>query len=242
MKGKSDRVGNEGGTNRPVDISGPRDFVSAFDVPRETVEKLETYAALLANWQKAVNLVAPSTIDQIWHRHFADSAQILSRAQDAKCWVDLGSGAGFPGLVIAILLANHEDRVVHLIESNGRKCAFLSEVVRKTGAPAVVHAGRIEEIASKHRVASADVVTSRALAPLNSLLGLACGFFEENTVGLFLKGRDAEQEIDEAAKHWVFEYGCMPSRTSGDGRIVEIRKLVLRKSVSEIDSTISEGD
>ncbi|MGF1620790.1 MAG: 16S rRNA (guanine(527)-N(7))-methyltransferase RsmG [Rhodomicrobiaceae bacterium] len=242
MKGKQDRSRNESGTNRAMRISGPRDFASTFGVPRETVEKLEAYAVLLANWQEAVNLVAPSTIDQIWHRHFADSAQILSHAQDAKCWLDLGSGAGFPGLVIAILLANHEDHVVHLIESNGRKSAFLSEVVRRTGAPAVVHARRIEEIASENSVPTVDVVTSRALAPLNSLLGLACGFFGENTVGLFLKGRDAEQEIGEAAKHWVFEYGCMPSRTSGDGRIVEIRKLVLRNSVTEIDSTISEGD
>jgi len=230
MKRKSDGARNVPGTKRPVDISGPRDFASAFDVPRETVEKLEAYAELLASWQKAVNLVAPSTIEQIWHRHFADSAQILSHAQDAKSWVDLGSGAGFPGLVIAILLANHKDHVVHLIESNGRKCAFLSEVVRRTGAPAVVHAGRIEEIAQKNRVAPVDIVTSRALAPLTSLLGLACGFFGEKTVGLFLKGREAEQEIDEAAKHWVFEYGCKPSRTSGDGKIVEIRKLVSAKA------------
>ncbi len=240
--GRSDRSRNGRGANTAAQISGPRDFASAFGVPRETVEKLETYANLLASWQKAVNLVSPSTIAQMWHRHFADSAQILSHAQDAKCWVDLGSGAGFPGLVIAILLANHEDHVVHLIESNGRKCAFLSEVVRRTGAPAIVHAGRIEDIARRNRVPPADAVTSRALAPLNSLLGLACGFFEENTVGLFLKGREAGQEIDEAAKHWVFEYECMPSRTSGDGRIVEIRKLVLRKSMTEIDSEISEGD
>lgn len=208
-------------------IEGPRDFASAFDVPRETVDKLEAYAALLKSWQKAVNLVAPRTIDQIWHRHFTDSAQILAHAPDAKRWVDLGSGAGFPGLVIAILLANHENRNVHLVESNGRKCAFLSEVARRTGAPVTVHKGRIEDIAQGGRIGFVDVVTSRALAPLDSLLGLAYGFFGTDTRGLFLKGRETVQEIAEAQRRWQFEYECTPSRTSGEGSLIEVRKLTL---------------
>jgi len=220
------RARNKPGTKPDLRIDGPAAFAEAFDVPRETVDKLVTYAELLKSWQKAVNLVAPSTIPQIWHRHFADSAQILNHARAAECWVDLGSGGGFPGLVIAILLANHENRIVHLVESNGRKCAFLAEVVRKTGAPAKVHAGRIEDIARKNAIGPVDAVTSRALAPLNSLLGLACGFFEEKTVGIFLKGREAEQEIVEARERWRFDMECAPSRTSGDGRIVEIRTLM----------------
>jgi 16S rRNA (guanine527-N7)-methyltransferase len=206
-------------------LAGPEDFARSFGVPRETVDKLVIYVQLLKQWQKAVNLVAPSTLEQIWHRHFADSAQILPYAPESRLWVDLGSGGGFPGLVIAILLANHENRHVHLIESNGRKCAFLSEVVRKTGAPATVHAGRIEDIVRAGTIGKADVVSSRALAPLVSLLGMACGFFGENSVGLFLKGREARQEIAEAAKVWRFDYECVPSQTSDDGNIVIIRSL-----------------
>jgi 16S rRNA (guanine527-N7)-methyltransferase len=206
-------------------LAGPEDFARSFSVPRETVDKLVIYVQLLKQWQKAVNLVAPSTLEQIWHRHFADSAQILPYAAGSRLWVDLGSGGGFPGLVIAILLANHENRHVHLIESNGRKCAFLSEVVRKTGAPATVHAGRIEDIARAGTIGKADVVSSRALAPLVSLLGMACGFFGENSVGLFLKGREARQEIADAGKVWRFDYECVPSQTSDDGNIVIIRSL-----------------
>jgi 16S rRNA (guanine527-N7)-methyltransferase len=207
-------------------IRGPEEFARAFGVPRETVDKLVLYATLLQAWQKAVNLVAPSTLDSIWHRHFADSAQILSHSPDARSWIDLGSGGGFPGLVIAILLANHENRLVHLIESNGRKCAFLSEVTRKTGAPARVHQGRIEDIAASGAVGEVDVVTSRALAPMTALLGMSSGFFGENSTGLFLKGREARQEIAEAAESWRFDYECVPSRTGGDGNIVIIRAPV----------------
>jgi 16S rRNA (guanine527-N7)-methyltransferase len=206
-------------------VEGPEDFARSFGVPRETVDKLAIYAQLLRQWQKAVNLVAPSTLEQIWHRHFADSAQILPYAAESRLWVDLGSGGGFPGLVIAILLANHENRHVHLIESNGRKCAFLSDVVRKTDAPATIHTGRIEDIARAGTIGKADVVTSRALAPLVSLLGMASGFFGENSVGLFLKGREAGQEIADAGKVWRFDYECVPSQTSDDGNIVIIRSL-----------------
>ncbi|WP_245297162.1 MULTISPECIES: 16S rRNA (guanine(527)-N(7))-methyltransferase RsmG [Rhodomicrobium] len=207
-------------------IAGPADFAAAFDVPRETVERLETYAALLIQWQRAVNLVAPSTLNDVWQRHFADSAQLLARASAAKKWVDLGSGGGFPGLVIAILLANHENHIVHLIESNGRKCAFLSEVARRTGAPVKVHEGRIEDNGLSGSIGAADVVSSRALAPLKLLLGLAQGFFADRTVGLFLKGRDAGQEIAEAGGLWRFEHECIPSCTSGEGKIVEIKNLI----------------
>lgn len=208
-------------------IRGPADFAAAFAVPRETVEKLELYADLLRQWQRAVNLVAPSTLDDVWHRHFADSAQLLGHAPNAKIWVDLGSGGGFPGLVIAILLANHENQFVHLIESNGRKCAFLSEVARHTGAAVEIHEGRIENFARGGQIGPADVVTSRALAPLKLLLHLAHGFFSERTLGLFLKGRDARQEIGEALPQWRFEFDCAPSRTSGEGMIVEVRNLIL---------------
>ena len=209
----------------PPYVSGPADFARTFRVPHETVEKLELYADILRTWQKAVNLVSPATLDDIWQRHFTDSAQLLNIAPTKKSWIDLGSGGGFPGLVIAILTANQENHFVHLIESNSRKCAFLSEVARRTHTPVVIHEGRIEDIARGGKAGKADVVTSRALAPLNTLLGLAGGFFAEDTLGLFLKGREASHEIDEARRNWRFECECVPSRTSGERRIVEVRNL-----------------
>ncbi len=207
-------------------IAGPREFAAAFAVPRETVEKLELYAALLRQWQNAVNLVSPATLNDVWHRHFADSAQLLPLAPDAKSWADLGSGAGFPGLVIAILLANHENYVVHLVESNGRKCAFLSEVARQTGAPVKVHESRIEDLLGSGALRRMDAVVSRALAPLDRLLSLANGFFDEATIGLFLKGREVRQEIRAARERWRFDSRITASRTNAEGCIVEIRGLI----------------
>jgi 16S rRNA (guanine527-N7)-methyltransferase len=213
-------------------IKGPSDFQDAFGVPRETVEKLELYAALLARWQKAVNLVSPTTLNDTWHRHFADSAQLTGLASAPKSWVDLGSGAGFPGLVIAILMANHDNCPVHLIESNGRKCAFLAEVTRQTGVHVQVHEGRIESIVKSGAIGAADVVSSRALAPLDRLLGLAQGFFDSGTSGLFLKGREASMEVDEAKAQWRFDHRTVPSRTNTDGCIVEVRNLTAQGEFS----------
>jgi 16S rRNA (guanine527-N7)-methyltransferase len=213
-------------------IKGPGDFQDAFAVPRETVEKLELYAALLTRWQKAVNLVSPTTLSDVWHRHFADSAQLAGLASSPKSWVDLGSGAGFPGLVIAILMANHDNCSVHLIESNGRKCAFLADVSRQTGVRVQVHEGRIENIVKSGAIGAADVVSSRALAPLDRLLGLAQGFFGSGTSGLFLKGREASAEVDEARAQWRFDHRTIPSRTNADGCIVEVRNLTAQGEFS----------
>lgn len=213
-------------------IDGPHSFAKSFDVPRETVEKLEAYEALLKQWQKAVNLVSPATLSDIWHRHFADSAQLAAPAGAPKSWVDLGSGAGFPGLVIAILFANHDNCIVHLVESNGRKCAFLAEVARQTGVRVHVHQKRIEAVAQDGAVGVADIVSSRALAPFDRLFGLAHRFFGSNTIGLFLKGREARQEIDGADPHWRFSHKIMPSLTSADGKIIEIRNLMSQGDIS----------
>ena len=220
--------------SRPIRyIEGPSDFQNAFGVPRETVEKLELYAALLTQWQKAVNLVSPSTLGDIWHRHFADSAQLAGLVSIPKSWVDLGSGAGFPGLVIAILLANHENCVVHLIESNGRKCAFLGEVARRTGVAVRVHEGRIENMVKSGAIGAADVVSSRALAPLDRLLGLAKEFFNSETCGLFLKGREAAREIDEAKRIWCFDHHTVQNHTNADGCIIEVRNLTSQGEFSQ---------
>jgi 16S rRNA (guanine527-N7)-methyltransferase len=211
----------------PPKIENASDFARVFSVSHETAEKLELYAYFLAQWQKAVNLIAPATLPQIWLRHFADSAQLLALAPGAKIWVDLGSGGGFPALVIAIMLANQKECCVHLIESNARKCAFLSEVARRTGAPARVHNARIADAAFSGAVPTADVVTARALAPLDVLLERALPFFGTASTGLFLKGREAGVEIADARKRWVFDLKIHPSISDAQGQVLEIGKPVL---------------
>ena len=227
-------------------IMGPTDFAAAFRVSRETLARLVTYEGLLRRWQKAVNLVAPSTLDAIWHRHFADSAQLLPLAPSASAWVDLGSGAGFPGLVVAILRAQDlgcrgdhpasepvevPPRLprIALIESNARKCAFLREVVRATHITASLSVDilstRIETATTQASLQPPDVVSARAVAPLDKLFALAAPLFASSTVGLFLKGRDAAAELKAAEKLWNFQSELVPSHTERDARIVVVRKL-----------------
>jgi 16S rRNA (guanine527-N7)-methyltransferase len=213
----------------PTPIKGPDDFAEVFKVPRETIHRLERYAALLAHWQKSTNLVALSTLPRLWPRHFADSAQIRGLAPEARLWLDLGSGAGFPGLVVAILQTGQPGFRMHLVESNKKKCAFLAEVVRETKAPVDIHAMRIEELGeSAHRL-RADVVSARALAPLPRLFELAQPFCGARTTGLFLKGREAEAEIETAKTGWDFSATLHPSLTSADSHIVEVRALGRRE-------------
>jgi 16S rRNA (guanine527-N7)-methyltransferase len=205
------------------------------------VARLETYAALLRQWQKAVNLVAISTLDAVWQRHFADSAQLLALAPKARSWVDLGSGAGFPGLVIAILLAEGagampaqdppEDPAdgagprVSLIESDGRKGAFLRAVARELGVAVDILSTRIESGATQSRVEAPDVVTARALAPLDRLLTLAAPLWSPRTIGLFLKGREAANEVEAALKAWTFQCELIPSSTEAEAHIVRVSTL-----------------
>ena len=185
---------------------------------------------LLLSWQSRMNLIAPSTIPQIWTRHIADSLQLLDLAPDARSWVDLGSGAGFPGMVIACALADQPGAAVHLIESTTKKANFLQEAQRITGAPAVVHAERIETHA-KGFAGKADVITARALAPLDRLLAQAYPLLAKSGAqGLFPKGQDAELELREAAKSWKMDTLLVPSRTDPKGRIVVVRELQPRKA------------
>jgi 16S rRNA (guanine527-N7)-methyltransferase len=210
-------------TARTRAVSAPEDFAARFAVSRETIAKLSTYAALLKEWQRTINLVAPSTLVDVWGRHFADSAQLLALAPaGAKRWLDLGSGAGFPGLVLAIILAEQGGADVTLIESDQRKAAFLREVARQTGVPVDILCERIEKRATQSKV---DVITARALAPLPRLLELAAPYFAEDTVGLFLKGREARAEVDAALKRWDFSFALHQSQTDEKGRVVEVRAL-----------------
>ncbi len=208
---------------RPVAVSGPDDFAARFGVSRETISKLLTYESLLKQWQKTINLVAPSTLGAIWDRHFADSAQLLALAPPgAKRWLDLGSGAGFPGLVLAILLAERGGATMTLMESDSRKAAFLREVARQTGVPVDILCERIEKSATQSKV---DVITARALAPLPRLLDLAAPYFAAETVGLFLKGREAQAEVDAARERWDFTVALHPSQTDSEGRVVAVSAL-----------------
>ena len=193
-------------------------------VSADTLARLDKFAALLTDWQRRINLIAPSTLPNLWTRHIADSFQLLRHAPKAKIWVDLGSGAGFPGIPIACALAQTPDSQVHLIESNGKKAAFLREVLRITAVPAVVHAERIENFGDSFG-GKADVVTARALAPLKSLCDQAFPFIAKGAIGLFLKGQDVEAELTEAAKYWTVEAELKPSVTSRDGVIVMISSL-----------------
>ena len=175
-----------------------------------------------------MSLFARSTIPRIWTRHIADSLQLLDLAPDARTWIDLGSGAGFPGLVIACALADQTGAEVHLVESTGKKATFLREAVRITGAPAVVHAERIEQFVKRFD-GRADIVTARALAPLKILLDQSVGLLKTGTIALFPKGQDVEAELTEAAKYWNINYNLAPSRTDPKGRIVVVHGLKRRE-------------
>jgi 16S rRNA (guanine527-N7)-methyltransferase len=197
-------------------------------VSRETVERLQRFIDLLLTWQRSTNLIAPSTLSKIWTRHIADSLQLVPLAPDARVWVDLGSGAGFPGLVVACALASLPRTMVHLVESNGKKAAFLREAVRVTGAPARVHPVRIENFVERFE-GHADVVTARAFAPLNTVLDQSARLLQAGALGLFPKGQDVEIELAQATKYWEMDATLIPSRTDRNGRIVLVRAPVRRR-------------
>ena len=208
-------------------IGGPEDFAKKFAVSRETLDLLKRYEALLRRWRKAQNLVAAASLDEVWSRHFADSAQLLKLVPEARRWLDLGTGAGFPGMVIAILLKGREGARVDLVEANARKCAFLNAVRRETGAPARVHPVRIEDVAN-HLQGPFDVVTARALARLVDLAPLCAPFMTGHTRALLLKGRDIGSELTEASRYWNISYDTFESLTDPQGRILMVHTLQRR--------------
>ncbi len=185
---------------------------------------LERFVALLAEWQRAHNLVSRATLAEVWTRHVADSLQLLDHAPDFREWVDLGSGAGFPGLVVAIASKERPERHFTLVESNAKKAAFLRAAIRETGANAEVAAERIEGHAAK-MAGRADIVSARALAPLPELLRLAAPYLHEGSVMLFLKGRDFVREIEAASQSFGFDVVDYQSATDSGGRVLVIRHL-----------------
>ena len=203
-------------------------------VSRETEARLEAYVDLLLQWQAKTNLVASSTLPQLWTRHIADSLQLLALAPDAKAWVDLGSGGGFPGVVLACALAETPGAAVHLVERNSKKAAFLREALRITGAPAMIHVADIGDYVDSF-AGPVDCVTARAVAPLHRLVGFAEPLVARGARTLFLKGQDVEAELTEATKYWKIEPRLHSSLT-GQGWIVELNQIERRQTSDNTQS------
>jgi 16S rRNA (guanine527-N7)-methyltransferase len=188
---------------------------------------LDLFVETLLAWNAKTNLIAASTVPHLWTRHIADSLQLIDLAPDARVWIDLGSGAGFPGLVIACALADSPGATVHLVESNAKKAAFLREAARIAGVPAKIHAERIEQFVERFQ-GPVDVVTARALAPLKTILDQSFSLLKTGALGLFPKGQDAPAELTDADKCWNIKTDLATSRTDSRGRIVVVRALERR--------------
>jgi 16S rRNA (guanine527-N7)-methyltransferase len=233
-----------------VDLSADRqNALAMFDVSRETIARLDRFVELLLTWQRRTNLISPSTIPSLWTRHVADSLQLLQlaaahpsapltlpfeqgregRGVEGAVWLDLGSGGGFPGVVVACALADIPGTKIHLIESNMKKAAFLREAVRETKVPGIVHAARIETLVPV-LAGAVDYVTARALAPLPDLLDMIAPFLKKGAKAFLPKGQDLDIELTEATKHWNIEAESVPSKTNKTGRILIVHALTRRAS------------
>jgi 16S rRNA (guanine527-N7)-methyltransferase len=184
---------------------------------------LEIYANLLEKWQRVINLVGTSSRDDLWVRHFADSLQVADAVPEAQRWLDLGSGAGFPGLVTAIKYAGEPGALVHLVEANQRKCVFLQNVIRETSAPAIVHCGRLEKVLPGLDE-QVDAVSARALAPLDALLRYSEKFIDQGAVGVFSKGKHFGAELTDSLTAGKYLITTMDSQTCSAARLVLVRR------------------
>ncbi|WP_084143695.1 16S rRNA (guanine(527)-N(7))-methyltransferase RsmG [Methylocapsa acidiphila] len=228
---------NDRQASTPVGKDGPHHPAFARESP-ETLQRLRIYAELLKKWNPTINLVGPKTLDQIWIRHFADSLQVSDALPEARRWMDLGSGAGFPGLVTAIRYADDPQARVHLLESDQRKCAFLREVSRETGAPATICCERIEKfLPSFHE--PIEAVSARALAPLPILLRYAENLIAKGAIGVFSKGEHAEAELTDSFTASKYLITTMESRTCASARLVIVRR---RPDLNEDRSLDQEPD
>jgi 16S rRNA (guanine527-N7)-methyltransferase len=185
--------------------------------------RLTLFCEILARWRRVTDLVSENSFRDIWLRHVADSGQLLRLAPAARNWVDLGTGAGFPGMVIAIQLADIPGATVHCIESDKRKCAFLREVARETGAPVEIHAERIEAI-DPFALLPVDAVTSRALAPLPRLMEFARVWIEKGAIGLFPRGKTTQAQIQVFSSSIAADIRIHRSQIDPDAEIVSIRR------------------
>lgn len=200
-------------------------FITHFKVSPEVLARLDRYAELLTEWSQKFNLVAASTLPFIWSRHFLDCAQLYHAIPvKAEIIADMGSGAGFPGLVLSIMGVKN----VHLIEATGKKANFLREVIQELKLDAVVHQERVENL----KTLKADVITARALSPLPDLLKLAHRLSKEGSLCLFLKGQNADVELTESAKHWTFECDKLASISDDSGCVLILRDLKYKHALS----------
>jgi 16S rRNA (guanine527-N7)-methyltransferase len=200
------------------DLYGPPDFQRDTGVSRETLDRLSAYADLLVRWNTKTNLIGRSTVDDLWRRHFLDSAQLWDLLPNpVPALVDMGSGAGFPGLVLAIMGASS----THLIEGDHKKAAFLREAARVAGAAVTVHACRTEAV----KGIKAGIITARALAPLTELLALAAPFSSHETVHLYPKGQNLEAELTATHKIWTMEVEKFTSRTDPAATILRLSEV-----------------
>jgi 16S rRNA (guanine527-N7)-methyltransferase len=188
------------------------------DVPRETQEKLDCYVQLLIKWQARINLISSKTLPEIWHRHILDSAQLVSYLPKTPSVIlDMGSGAGLPGVILAIL-TRHQ---LHLVESDSRKIAFMRTALRETGTSAILHEQRMEAVPALRP----DIITARALAPLSQLITLASGQHHEKIEYLFLKGREAKQELTSLPACPKMDAECLPSMTDSQASIIRLKPI-----------------
>jgi 16S rRNA (guanine527-N7)-methyltransferase len=203
-----------------VDVPDAAAFARLTGASDAVMADLETYRALLIDWNSRMNLIGPATETVFWSRHAWDSAQLLPMAPDALTWADLGAGAGLPGIVLAAMNKGREGFHIHLVESMAKRCRFLNLVVETLALPATVHQARAENLAL-----SVEIVTARACAPLSRLLSYARPYLRDGAVGLFLKGQDVVSEMGDATKSWDFQAEVIPSRSDARGRIVKVGRL-----------------
>jgi 16S rRNA (guanine527-N7)-methyltransferase len=210
------------------------EVLAMFNVSRETAARLDRFVDVLLTWQRHTNLISNSTVPNLWMRHIADSLQLLglgpkNSKSEGPVWVDIGTGGGFPGVVLACALADVPGAQMHMIESSTKKGAFLREAVAATGTPGIVHVGRAEDLGPP-LASITDVVTARAVAPLKDLLRLVAPFIKKGAQALLLKGQDVDAELTEATKYWNIGAERVPSKTNPVARILIVRDLVPRKT------------
>lgn len=216
------------------EISTADDLTRVFSVSRETVDRLKIFESALRKWQRAVNLVAPATLPDIWQRHFADSLQVAALVpENAQTLVDLGSGGGFPGLVLAAHFADAGGPTVRLVESDQRKAAFLREAARAMEISVEILSTRIENDANLAALSGVDVVTARALARLPKLFALVSPFISAQTVCIFMKGRDVATEVAEARLSWSFESTEHASMTDAQAKIIVVHDIVSNSTAAK---------
>jgi len=201
-----------------ITVTDAASFQAASGASDAALADVVAFQALLAEWNEVMNLVGPSAMAQFWPRHAWDSAQLLALAPEALRWADLGAGAGFPGVILAILLKGKPGAEVVLVESMAKKCRFLSEVVTRLALPATVVHARAEDVKLE-----VDVVAARAVAPLTRLLRYAGPHLRSGVTGLFLKGQDVDAELAEATIYWKFEAETSPSLSDANGRVLKVR-------------------